>query len=107
MKNHAAATYYILSQMKEISDIREWASRHHEKLNGTGYPRGLEAKDLTFEDRLMACIDIYQALTEKRPYKEGMSHKKSISIMKDMVEKGELDEDIVHEIDIVMKDIPL
>lgn len=103
MKNHAAATYYILSQMKEVSDILEWASRHHEKLNGTGYPRGLEAKDLTFEDRLMACIDIYQALTEKRPYKEGLSHEKSISIMMDMVEKGEIDGNLVHDIDIVMK----
>lgn len=104
MKNHASATYYVLSQMKAIPDILEWAPRHHEKLNGTGYPRGLEAKDLTFEDRLLACIDIYQALTEKRPYKEGLSHEKSISIMMDMVEKGEIDGDIVHDVDVVMKE---
>lgn len=102
MKNHAGATYYILSKIKGISDIVEWASNHHEKLNGKGYPRGLDATSLSFEDRLMACIDIYQALTEKRPYKDGMSHEKTISIMLTMVEKGELDEKIVRDIDHVM-----
>ena len=102
MKNHASATYYILSQIKGIPDIVEWASNHHEKLNGTGYPRGLTAEALSFEDRLMACIDIYQALTEKRPYKDGMSHEKTISIMLKMAQKGELDEKLVRDIDHVM-----
>ena len=102
MKNHAAASRYILSQIKEIPDIVDWASNHHEKLNGKGYPQGLTAEELGFEERLMACIDIYQALTEKRPYKDGMSHEKTISIMMDMVGKGELDEKIVQDIAIVM-----
>lgn len=104
MKNHAAATRYILSEIKEISDIIDWAANHHEKLNGAGYPRGLKAEDLSFEDRLMACIDIYQALTEKRPYKDGMSHEKTISILMDMVRKGELDEGIVKDMDRVMQE---
>ena len=102
MKNHAAATYHVLSQIKEIPDIVEWAANHHEKLNGNGYPRGLTEKELSFEDQLMACIDIYQALTEKRPYKDGMSHEKTISILMDMAGKGELNEKIVHDIDVVM-----
>lgn len=102
MKNHASATRYILSQIKEISDIVNWASNHHEKLNGKGYPQGLTADEIGFEDRLMACIDIYQALTEKRPYKDGMSHEKSISIMMDMVHKDELDEKIVQDMANVM-----
>lgn len=102
MKDHASATYYILSKVKDISDILEWASNHHEKLNGKGYPRGLTAEKLSFEDRLMACIDIYQALTETRPYKDGMSHKKAIDIMRDMADKGELDERIVRDMKVVM-----
>lgn len=102
MKNHAAATYYILSQIKDIPDIVNWAANHHEKLNGQGYPQGLTADELSFEERLMACIDIYQALTEKRPYKDGISHEKSISIMLDMVQRNELDESIVRDIDKVM-----
>ena len=99
MKNHASATYYVLKQIKEIPDILEWASNHHEKLNGKGYPRGLSAEQLSFEDQLMACVDIYQALTEKRPYKDGMSHEKSISIMLGMAERNELNEKIVRDMD--------
>ena len=102
MKDHASATRYILSQMKEIPDIIEWASNHHEMLNGKGYPRGLTAKELSFEERLMACIDIYQALTETRPYKDGMSHEKTIAIMKDMADKGTIDGNIVRDIENVM-----
>ena len=102
MKDHVSATRYILSQMKEIPDIIEWASNHHEMLNGKGYPRGLTAKELSFEERLMACIDIYQALTETRPYKDGMSHEKTIAIMKDMADKGTIDGNIVRDIESVM-----
>ena len=102
MKNHASATYYILSRIKEIPDIVGWASNHHEKLNGKGYPRGLTAAELSFEDQLMACVDIYQALTEKRPYKDGLSHEKTISIMLDMANKGELNEKIVRDMDALM-----
>ena len=102
MKDHASATYYVLSQIKDIPDIVKWASNHHEKLNGKGYPEGLSAEQLSFEEQLMACVDIYQALTEKRPYKDGMPHEKSISIMLDMAAKGELNEKIVRDIDEVM-----
>ena len=102
MKNHAGATHYILSQINEIPDIVQWASNHHEKLNGRGYPRGLSSEELSFEDQLMACIDIYQALTEKRPYKDGIPHEKTILIMQNMANKGELNESIVHDIDAVM-----
>lgn len=102
MKDHAAATYRILSQIKGISDIVEWAANHHEKLTGKGYPRGLSEEDLSFEDQLMACIDIYQALTEKRPYKDGLSHEKTISIMRNMVQRGEINGKIVEDMDAAM-----
>ena len=102
MKDHASATRYILSRIKEIPDITEWAANHHEKLNGSGYPRGLTAEELGFEERLMACIDIYQALTEKRPYKDGMPHEKAIAIMKDMADKNFIDETIVRDMENAM-----
>ena len=102
MKDHASATRYILSQIKEIPDVTEWAANHHEKLNGSGYPRELTAEELSFEERLMACIDIYQALTEKRPYKDGMPHEKTIAIMKDMADKNFIDETIVRDMENAM-----
>ncbi len=101
MQNHASATYRVLHQIEGMEDITEWAANHHEKLDGSGYPRGLKAEEQTFEDRLMACIDIYQALTEKRPYKDGLSHDKTISMMRDMADQGKIDGNIVEDLDKV------
>ena len=104
MKDHASATRYALRLVKGIPDVVKWASNHHEKLNGKGYPRGLTAEELSLEERLMACVDIYQALTEQRPYKDGMPHEKAIAIMQDMVDKGEIDAAIVQDMAVVMAD---
>lgn len=103
MQNHASQTYRILHQIHGFEDITEWASNHHEKLDGSGYPRGLSADQLSFEDRLMACIDIYQALTEERPYKKGLSHEKTMAIMYDMVSQGKIDAGITNDIDQIFR----
>lgn len=104
IQNHAYETYRLLSKIQGLENIRDWASYHHEKLNGKGYPFGLCAQDMNKEMRLLACLDIYQALTEDRPYKSGMSHAKAISILYEMADKGELDLDIVKDIDTVFND---
>ena len=95
MKHHAAYTYYILSEIDDFDEIRDWAAFHHERLDGSGYPFGKSAPDLNTLERIMACVDIYQALTENRPYKQGMPHEKACGILQDMAEKGWIDSDIV------------
>lgn len=101
MKDHARASLRILSDIDGFEDITEWAANHHEKLDGTGYSRGMDASQLSFEERLMACIDIYQALTEDRPYKAGLSHAKTMANMKSMAEEGKIDEAITRDMDAV------
>ncbi|MPM58698.1 3'3'-cGAMP-specific phosphodiesterase 3 [bioreactor metagenome] len=101
MKNHALFTYNILSEINGSKNIASWAASHHEKLDGTGYPFGKKAEELDHEDRLLACIDIYQALSEERPYKKGFTHEKCIEIMKDMVKSGFVDGQIVEDIEEV------
>jgi len=98
MKNHAYMTWEILGRMQGVGDIRYWAAYHHEKLDGSGYPFGLNAEGLSREARMMACVDIYQALTENRPYRKGMSHEKCIEIMRKEAERGKLDPQIVEDI---------
>ena len=78
--------------------ICEWASYHHEKLNGKGYPFGKTDKDLSFEDRLMAVLDIFQALTESRPYKKGLSPLAASAIMDKMVHNYEIDKNIKEDV---------
>lgn len=99
MKHHAAYTYYILSEIDDFTEIRDWAAFHHERLDGTGYPFGKTAAELNTQERIMACVDIYQALTESRPYKQGMPHEKAIGILRDMAGKGWIDSRIVEETD--------
>ena len=98
MKNHAGYTYLMLSQVDGFEDIRDWAAFHHEKLNGKGYPFGKTADELNEPERIMACIDIYQALTEDRPYKKGLSHEKTCEMLDDMAQKGFVDSDISKKI---------
>ena len=98
MKNHAGYTYRILSDIDDFEEIRDWAAFHHEKLNGKGYPFGKTADELNEPERIMACIDIYQALTEDRPYKKGLSHEKTCDILDDMAQKGFIDSTISNKI---------
>lgn len=98
IQSHAYETFRLLSGLEGLEEITRWASYHHEKLNGAGYPFGLSAEQLDDKCRLLACLDIYQALTEDRPYKAGMPHRKAISILRELAEKGELDSRITEDI---------
>jgi len=54
---------------------------HHEKWNGSGYPRGLKGEDIPLQGRLMAIADVYDALTSERPYKKSFSHEDAVKII--------------------------
>ena len=99
MKTHAIASWNILRTIDGMDDVVEWACFHHEKLNGSGYPFGKTAKELSPQSRIIACADIYQALTEDRPYKEGIPHKEAIRTMMGMVKDGLIDAQIVIALD--------
>lgn len=85
IKSHVYYTKILLDKIEDISDISEWASNHHEKLNGNGYPRSLTGEQLSEESRIICVCDIYQALTEDRPYRKGLSTDKAFSILDGMV----------------------
>lgn len=104
IQNHAYYTYKILHHVRGLEHVCKWASLHHEKLNGSGYPFHLVDDDLGFIERLMGCIDIYQALTEDRPYKDPFSHQKAIEIMEEDVRNGKIDTSIVKAIDLEFRE---
>lgn len=90
IKSHVYYTKNILSQVKGLGQLAEWAGNHHERLDGKGYADRLPATSLGIEDRLMAVCDIYQALTEERPYRQGESPRKALEIIESMVKGGGL-----------------
>ena len=102
IQNHAVGTYCMLKNIRGMEDITRWAALHHEKLDGSGYPFGFKGDQLGKMERLMACLDIYQALCEERPYKKGFSHGKAIDILKEMGENNQLDIQIIKDIDDCM-----
>ena len=99
IKEHAHCSYEVLWNIRGLEEVTRWAYDHHEKLDGTGYPFGKRAEDLGTEERLMGCIDIYQALREDRPYREGMLHEDAMAIMRKMVDDGKTDAYITDSID--------
>jgi putative nucleotidyltransferase with HDIG domain len=94
MRRHVEITEEILNGNVD-EDIKNIASRHHEKLNGTGYHKGLSASELSQSDRIVAVADIFSALCGIRNYKRAFSKEKVIAIFKDMSEKNFLDAEIV------------
>jgi len=91
MQSHTYLTRKALEQVQPFEELTEWSANHHEKLDGSGYPYGFKAEALCFEARLMSVLDIYQALTEDRPYRKGMSPEKTSEIIKEQVHQGFLD----------------
>lgn len=88
IKSHVYYTKIILDRIEDIKEISDLASNHHEKLNGKGYPRKLTGENLSRGSRIMCVCDIYQALTEDRPYRNGLSEEKAFSILDEMVSDG-------------------
>ena len=103
IKSHTYYTRQALEKLDGFEEIVDWASNHHEKLNGLGYPYGISGDKLSFKERLMTCLDIYQALTEDRPYRVGMTHESTMNILIEQGEKGYIDLSIVKDLDKVFK----
>jgi len=103
IKEHVYKTWELLENIEGFEDICKWASYHHEKLNGKGYPFGKNADKLDFNSRLMACIDIYQAVSEKRPYHPMRDLNATLEIMYKMADDDSIDTNIVNDISIAMK----
>ena len=88
VKEHPYYTRLILMNVEGFGKIADWAGFHHEKLNGNGYPFHLAGKDLDLGARIMAVADIFSAITEVRPYREGMKREKALDVLRKNVADG-------------------
>ena len=98
INNHIVATIKMLETLpfpKHLQNVPEYAGGHHERVDGKGFPKGLEKDEMSVQARMMAIADIFEALTARdRPYKDPMKLSQAVSILKKMSETGHIDPDL-------------
>ena len=89
IKKHTTVGEEIIEEIKRKSEEQVFlehagifAATHHEKWDGSGYPRGLKGEEIPLQGRLLAVVDVYDALVSERPYKEALSHEQAVDIIK-------------------------
>jgi putative two-component system response regulator len=90
MKTHSSAGERIIDQIVARTGEAEFlhnaklsAAYHHERWNGTGYPYGLKETEIPLHGRIMAIVDVYDALTSERPYTQAFSSEEAVKIIMD------------------------
>lgn len=98
INSHIVTTINMLESLpfpKHLQNVPEYAGGHHEKMDGSGYPRGLRREEMSVQARIMAIADIFEALTARdRPYKKGKKLSDCLKIMGFMKTEGHIDPDI-------------
>jgi HD-GYP domain-containing protein (c-di-GMP phosphodiesterase class II) len=97
INEHIIGTIRMLEALpfpKALANVPRYASTHHEKVDGTGYPRGLKGDELSIPEHMLVLADIFEALTAAdRPYKEGKTLSETLTILSRMVDDQHVDRD--------------
>lgn len=99
IESHVSHTYHFLRQIawtEDLAGVPDIAHAHHEKCDGSGYPRGLTAEHIPIQAKLMTIADIYDALTSMdRPYKPATTPERALEILQTEARRGKLDMDLL------------
>ena len=83
MRRHPDYAYQLLERISYLGSALDIPYCHHEKWDGSGYPRALKGADIPLAARIFAVVDVYDALTSDRPYRKGWSHEKTIDYIQE------------------------
>lgn len=95
IRSHTFHTYRTLEPISNLDIINIWGSLHHERIDGSGYPFHMKGEELSLGSKIMAVADVFTAIVEDRPYRNGMSSDKALQIIQRMAEDSKLDPDVV------------
>ncbi len=93
IRQHPYHTYQILSTVSGLETVNDWASLHHERLDGKGYPYC--PQEIPLGSRIVAVADVFTAITEDRPYRKGMDRTQSLDVLDRLVLDRAIDGDVV------------
>lgn len=106
MKRHVYFSYLILLPQKN----EDWffpAVRHHERLDGSGYPFKLKEEEMTLEDKIIQVADVFSALLEERPYRPANTVEKALDMVYEEVKKKKLSQEAFELLESSLKDLDL
>lgn len=83
IKQHPQIGYDIVRNLQQFQDLLPGILHHHESLDGAGYPHGLVGESIPLQARILAVADAFDAMSSSRPYRQGMSEQKAISILRE------------------------
>lgn len=92
VKQHAWYTHRILAAVPGLETVNTWASLHHERLDGNGYP--FRPAEIPLGARIVAAADVFTAITEDRPYRKGMAREAALAALDRLVRDGALDSNV-------------
>lgn len=101
MQVHTLVGARLFSKHHHDERIRDIILHHHERLDGSGYPKGISGDEIGLLERIVAVADVYEALVSRRPYKRPLSHKRALDILQLEAKEGKLDRQIVKTLEIV------
>jgi HD-GYP domain-containing protein (c-di-GMP phosphodiesterase class II) len=101
VKLHASYTETILSRISAFGELAKVAGAHHERLDGSGYPRGLTADDISLDTRIITTADIFDAITAERPYRGAIPIPQALEMMAQTVGSA-LDPDCFNALKLAM-----
>jgi putative two-component system response regulator len=95
IKLHPVIGEQICAPLKSFRNVLPIIRHHHERMNGSGYPDGLSGQDIPLAARILQVVDVYDALTTDRPYREALSIERALEIMREETRQGWLDSRLV------------
>jgi putative two-component system response regulator len=103
IREHPVVGERICAPLKSFRLVLPIIRHHHEKLDGSGYPDGLQGDAIPITARILQIVDVYDALTTERPYKRAFSITDALQIMKEEVAKGWWDPHIFEQFERLVK----
>jgi putative two-component system response regulator len=106
MKQHPVVGERICSPLKSFRLVLPIIRHHHEKLDGSGYPDGLKGDQIPLTARILQTVDIFDALTTDRPYRNALKPEEAIATIRDEVKRGWWDRALVDRLEALVAEVP-
>ncbi len=105
IQTHPTIGADLVQELRTLDGVRPIIRHHHERFDGSGYPDGLSGEEIPLGARIMAVVDVYDALRTERPYKFALSHEEAVDILWQETEAGSWDPQVAKIFIDMLRDV--